>query len=61
MRFLRTVLLLLVAFGACGCYIRVPDPPDITIHGEINTGDDTGDDTGEANGANGQADPDRDG
>ena len=56
MRFLRTVLLVLAAFGACGCYIRVPDPPDINIHGEVNNGGKTND----ANGAGGRPDGDRD-
>ena len=39
MKFVRTVLLVLVMLGACGCFnINVPDPPDINIHGEVNNG-----------------------
>jgi len=44
MRIVRAIVLALLAFGACGCYIHIPDPPDINIHGEIN-----------GDGANGEA------
>ena len=53
MKLLRTILLVLVALGACGCTINVPGPPDIEIHGEVNTGDG-------ANSAAGEAKTDRD-
>ena len=43
MKFIRTILLVLVMVAAGGCFnIRIPDPPDIDIHGEINNGDGTG-------------------
>jgi len=50
MKLLRTVLLVLVMLGACGCItINVPDPPDVEIHGEVNT-DNGADDTDGADG-----------
>ena len=38
MKLARTILLIVLAFVVCGCFtINVPDPPDIEIHGEVNT------------------------
>jgi len=36
MKILRMLLLCLVAAGAGCISIRIPDPPDVHIHGEVN-------------------------